>query len=216
MHCENPGRQRRSRNDVAASLLALMLTTGAWAADGELTSPAIDPTMFRDGELRRSVKDFGGWSAVCDEVPRLRQRFCSLKTMLRDTERRMIAELIVSTGDNGRPAALLRVRIGAHIGAGARLRIETGAQPSGKKAPPRPDRRLDFVSCDARACSAVWSLAADEIKALNAGASVRIRVTQVRALSPLAPNIASPERLTLIEAVAAGAGFSQAVASTLK
>lgn len=199
-----------------AFLLDPVAACRAIAADAELASPAIDASMFRDGEVKRGIAEFGAWSTVCDEVARLRQRFCSLKARIHDPGGRMIAEMIVSTGDNGCPAAMLHIGAGVHIGSGAKLWLEPVQLKGAKKAVAKPARQLYFISCEVRFCTAVWSLAGEDIAALNAGASVRLRVVQVKPFGPLTASIASPERLIALDGAAEGGGFAQAIASTLK
>ena len=186
------------------------------AEESPLASAAVDYTLYREGEVTRATAAFGGWTVVCDEIRRLHQRFCSLKTALRDAEDHSIAEITVSTGDNGRPAALIRIALGSYIGKGLRLWVEPVAAPKDKNPPRLPEHQLDLITCDTKGCTAIWSLLPAEIAALNQGASIHLRLTRVKSLSLLTPVIAAPERLTAIEGAASGFGFSQAVASTLK
>lgn len=186
------------------------------AEESPLASAAVDYTLYREGEVTRATASFGGWNVVCDEIRRLHQRFCSLKTALRDAEDHSIAEITVSTGDNGRPAALIRIALGSYIGKGLRLWVEPVATPKSKNPSRLPEHQLDLISCDAKGCTAIWSLLPAEISALNQGASIHLRLTRVKSLSLLTPVIAAPERLTAIEGAVSGFGFSQAVASTLK
>ena len=206
------------RSPLVACAMVASLATHAHAADGALASPAIDRTMFRDGEVQRTSGAYGAWTAVCDEVTRLKQRFCSLKASFLTSSNQPIAEVLVSTGDNGRPAAMLRVALGAHIGSGVRVWLDPAV--AGGKATPapaqQPVRKLDYVTCDTSLCAAVWSLAPADIKALNAGATLRVRVTRVREFHPMLTPIATQQRLLALDGAVAGGGFSQAVNATLK
>ncbi len=182
----------------------------------ELASPAVDASIYREGEVRRVTQGFGAWSTVCDEIQRLKQRFCSLKALSFDSTQRPLAEIVMSTGDNGKPAALVRVATGAHIGSGIKIRLEPGARQPSKKAETPPERRLSFIGCDATSCRAVWSLSGGEISALNAGFSLRLKVTRIQPFSRLTPVIAAADRLIALEGVTSGAGLSEAVTWTLK
>ena len=197
-----------------ATLLAATLASRVHAAEGALASPAVDRSLYREGEVQRTSRDFGAWTVVCDEVVRLKQRFCSLKTSLRDASRKAVAELFISTGDNGRPAAMLRVAHGAHIGSGVQLTLNRPAPTRGKPAAALT-RKLDFATCDQAACLVVWSLRGDDISALNVGAVVRARLMGVQAVNPFVAPIATPARMRIIDASVDGAGFAQAVNSTL-
>ncbi len=206
---------------VTSAFCAAILAFTAPAACAEetpLSSAAVDYSLYRDGEVTRASSVYGSWTVVCDEIRRLHQRFCSLKTALRDAEDRSIAEITVSTGDNGQPAALIRTALGAYIGKGLQLWVETPPQAATKAKPAQhlPEHRLDLISCDAKGCAAIWAILPGEISALNQGASLHLRLTRVKSLSLLTPVIAAPERLTAVEGAASGFGFAQAVASTLK
>jgi len=197
---------------IATCLVAL---GAARALAGDLASAPVDVTMFRDGEVNRSTRQFGSWSLVCDEIPRLRQRYCSLSTQPRDAAGQPVATLIVSTGDDGRPAALLRAPVGLSIGSGLLLLIEPPAR-AGAKAPERASRRLDFIRCDAGACLALWSLSAAEIDGLNAGGTLRLRYQRAQRLPLFALRVGAPENYVLTEAAMSGGGFAEAVQASIK
>lgn len=192
------------------------LTAIAGGRQAALTSPAIDPELFREGEVKRGQAAFGAWTAVCDEVPRLHQRFCSLLASFRGPQDQSVADMIVSTGDNGKPAALIRVAPDAFIGAGVRISVVLAQPPAGKKPPQPVERKLGFVGCDDRGCLAIWSISGADINALNAGAMLRLRLERLRAFGPFTAAIAAPDRRFAIEVELPGAGFPQAVAATLK
>ena len=85
-------------------LLVICAASAAGQQTSQLTSRAIDPTLFRDGAVTRFSGAHEGWRFVCDEVRQLKQRFCSLRTMVRDGGGGEFAELTISTGEDGRPA----------------------------------------------------------------------------------------------------------------
>ncbi len=180
-----------------------------------LTTPAIDATLFREGEVKRINLQFGAWSTVCDEIKRLQQRFCSLKAVIRDGQNQPVARITVSTNDKGRPAAIVHVAAGTHIGTGAQIRINPASQKPNKTTS-IPDYGVSFISCDSQTCSAIWSLTNADINALNKGASIHIKIAKVKPFGPLVPFISSPDRLTMLEGSVEGTGFAQAVNSTLK
>ncbi len=180
-----------------------------------ITTPAIDASLFREGEVQRVNATFGSWSTVCEEIKRLNQRFCSLKAVMRDKNGQNIAHVTVSTSDNGKPAAIVRVGAGTHIGTGAHIRIEP-TSVKGVKKPTIIEHPISFVTCEKAGCNAIWSLTNAEISALNKGAKIHIRIAHIRPFGPLVPVMSSPERLTMLEGSVEGNGFAQAVNSTLK
>ena len=63
------------------------------AEPAPLTSIAIDPTLFREGAITRLAGTRGAWSYDCDEVARLKQRFCSLRTSVKAADGAILAGL---------------------------------------------------------------------------------------------------------------------------
>jgi invasion protein IalB len=181
--------------------------------------PAIDRNIFREGEVRRLDARFQNWRVLCDEVPRLRQRFCSLFGEVRDRGGRAVAEIIVTTSEDGRPAAVLRLPYGTALRQGVQIspmQPTTQAQAKGK-APgaPSQDVKLVLVDCSGRGCMTLWPLSRSEIGALNAGGNLRVRFSTIQP----AANLWSIERLepffVPVEAVIAGAGFADGVKASL-
>ena len=181
----------------------------------ELASPPIDISMFREGEVVRTKRQFSGWSLVCDDIARLHQRYCSLSNEARDADGLVQVALIVSTGDDGRPAALLRISPGVAISSGVLLSF---ALPSLKKqnSVESVNRRIDFVRCDVDACSAVWALTPKEIVGLNSGAVLRFRFQRVRLTSPFAVHAVTPESSVAIDATMSASGFADAIQESVR
>jgi invasion protein IalB len=187
-------------------------------------SEAIDRSVFREGEVRRFEGHFKSWRVVCDEVPRLKQRFCSLSTMGADAAGRPVAALIVSTSDEGRPAALIHLphgvalRQGLEVVAGPpALSAELQEKAPGKEkraAKPREKPgaalKLTFPSCDAQGCMTLWNLTPAQIDALQAGTMLRMRFSMVPArnfwVTPQASRAPFP-----VNIVVDGAGFGDAI-----
>jgi invasion protein IalB len=199
---------------VVASIAGIFCVGSSRA--NELASPPIDVSILRDGEVTRTTGNFGAWTLVCDEVPRLRQRFCSLSTELRDTGGQIVATLIVSTGDDGRPAALLRAPFGVSIGSGLLFMIEPPTSAGASKTAEGTSRRLEFVRCEQDACLAVWSLTAKEIIGLTAGGALRLRCKHIQSVPPFAFHVVTPQNSITVEAATPGGGFAEAVQASLK
>jgi invasion protein IalB len=217
------------RYALLASFAALMFAPPsraqpAQAGPSPFATEAIDRSVFREGEVRRFEGHFKSWRVVCDEVARLKQRFCSLSTMGADAAGRPVAALIVSTSDEGRPAALIHLPHGVALRQG----LEVVAGPPAwsaehqEKAPGKEKRaakpkekpgealKLTFPSCDAQGCMTLWNLTPAQISALQAGSTLQIRFSMVPArnfwLTPQAGRAPSP-----VSVVVDGAGFGDAV-----
>ena len=182
------------------------------------TSEAIDRGVFKEGEVRRLEGHFLSWRVVCDEVPRIKQRFCSLFTAGADAAGRPVTGLTVSTSDEGRPAAMIRLPHGVSIKRG--LEVLTGP-PAGNAPPPAKQPlkekaavlKLAFPSCDAQGCITLWNLTPKQIAALSSGGTLRIKFTTLRSrylwmTPPTGWQVAQEE------AVIDGAGFGDAIKAT--
>ena len=175
------------RCGVALLTIALLGLMGAGTPiqaqtrNDALTSAAIDPTIYRDGEVRRFSSVHGNWRIVCDEVTRLHQRFCSMRSLIAQTDGSVVAELTISTGQDGRPAALLKitdalVRDGTldvvvppdaapPSTAKTAAAIRKSTPQKGRTPPPRSVTRLTAVTCDRRLCTLIWTLRPEQIAA---------------------------------------------------
>ena len=178
--------------------------------------------------MKRLTGAFGSWTLVCDEVTRLKQRVCSMRTLALDPAGAPIAIATVSTGDDGRPAAM--VQIAAAWATGTWVEITPIAQTSvapalkpaagtgskgreaGKKAEPTkanpPVMKLRPVTCDAKNCTLVWTLAQAQITALNSGDGLRVHYLQAAAGPAPATGKSAPVSVT---GTINASGFAQAV-----
>ena len=193
-----------------------------------LSSAAVDPSIYRDGEVKRFSSVHGSWVVVCDEVTRLKQRFCSLRTALSDSAGARAGNLTVSTGQDGRPAALLAMN--AALIRGGWLEISTPTLASAAATVPATPKtaaqakskapaaaavlptHLRPVSCDASQCTLIWTLKPEQIAAFNDGRGLQL------AARP-GPNLESATSFkppTPLSILVSGDGFSDAVATSVK
>jgi invasion protein IalB len=207
---------------LAIALLAAGSRGEAQAPTAPLTSAPIDPSIYRDGEVRRFTSVHGNWRVVCDEVTRLRQRFCSLRSAVAGADGAVTAELTVSTGQDGRPAGLLKIAATlVHGGSveittpGASANPEPSSKGKAKPAPTPPAKTaLKPVGCDERICTFIWTLRADQITALNDGRGLNLLAVAGPGLDSLASF--KPVKPRTIALNIAAEGFKEAVAVSLK
>ena len=190
---------------VAAVSAVTLLPAGRDAMAGNvLASAPIDTAMFRDGEVRRTADPYAAWTLVCDAIPRLGQRFCSLSAAPVALGAASVA-LTVSTGDDGRPAALLRLPLGLSLPFGVHIK------PLGSGRG-EPERRVPVALCSAASCEAVWSLGPGDIAALRTGSGLRISVRTWRFGLPGRHDAGDAPLTATID----GHGFAEAVAASLR
>ena len=213
----------------AASLTTLMVSAGTSpviAGEPEampLTSAAIDATIFRPGEVKRFTARFGGWTVVCDEVTRLKQRFCSLRTKVVEADGVPVGNLTISTGQDGRPAALLellRARSESGIEVSAAIGVPVLAARSAKATPLKTKTaqvtftRLRPVGCPSPICTFVWTLKSEQIAALNEGGGLKL-LASAPAGAASVYDFAPPKPVSIAIVIAAE-GFKDAVAVSLR
>jgi invasion protein IalB len=210
------------------------------AAPKGFATAAVDRELFREGEVKRRNERFDAWSLDCDEVPRLGQRFCSLRALARDSAGRGIADFVLSTDDRGKPAALVGLPLGLDLSSPVTIEAAHPlvlGQPSaslassareiaksGTKAPPAAKGAvttdiLRFVLkpalCDPTGCHAVLSLKPADIAALRAGAGLKMRfaASGLDGRGFAARGDAPPRP---IEAVIASDGFGKALEASIR
>src|SRR5271169_3875448 len=183
------------RQFLFACFIAALSHGSASAGEEFLATRAVDRTIYRDGEVRRMSATSGSWSVICDDVVRLRQRFCSLVTLGRDATgaARVVLldgiEVIVSPATTSRPA------------------------PKGRAQPAEPAMRLQVVTCDKTACLTAWSLTPSQLAALNRAGTIKFRYRALVA-DRLGMDIAQSG--APVEATVECLGFAEAVQATLK
>ena len=201
----------------------------AFAEPGQSsTSVAIDPSLFREGAIKRFSGTHDGWTYVCDEVAKMKKRFCSLRTTAKDVTGKVVAALTVSTGEDGRPAALLRMAAAsfneagvevtglvAEAGGAAPAPAKSGAKPVAKAGAARVVR-VHPASCKAEVCDLIWTLPPDHIAALSGGPGLQLRyTTPAPGVSSLASALKAGTNATVVVVVPAK-GFAAAVDASVK
>ena len=216
-----------AKGAIALGVLALGLGASAMvpgrcaafeAPDSGLTSPMVDASLFRDGEVRRLSGAFGGWRVVCDEIPKLKQRYCSLKTAIVAEGTRIVGVIDVSTGDNGQPAALVRLPLGLLVQPGLDIRFaasDAAQKPGGRPQAPLV-RHLSILTCDRQACFALWTLTAAEIAGLRQEKPIAVRFQMATMAAGALPSLDRLNPPTSVEASVLPAGFASAIKASLQ
>jgi invasion protein IalB len=222
-------RRNRSRTLITRSVApwasAFALAAFHVAASAQeppaLSSQAVDPSIYRDGEVKRFSSKHGQWVVVCDEITRLKQRFCSLRSAIVGADGGRVGELTVSTGQDGRPAALLKMFTSDIRGGELTITIakalpsrpatvSTTPQVKTKKVKSETaaTTRLRPAACDAGTCTLIWTLKPEQIRALNDGIGLELSVTPG---ASLLPNQHVATRL-----VVSAEGFKEAVEQSIR
>jgi hypothetical protein len=203
-----------------SGLLAPCVYAQPTAPGSALTSQAIDPSLFREGAVRRFSGQAAAWTYVCDEVPQLKQRFCSLRSMIKDNTGAAIARITVSTGENGRPAALLEMAQSELTETGIEITLRPvapKADPKGAaKAKAAVPYRVFSAACAKGTCQLIWTLPPDHVAALNSGSGLKIRYQRPGAAASSLAAALKPGAPATNEAIIDATGFAAAVDASVK
>ncbi len=193
------------------SLSAAVLPTASSWAGGALATAPIDYSLYREGEVQRSERLFAGWLLTCDEIPRLRERFCSLRSVARSADGTVVAAVAISTDEQGRPAALVTLPFGTSLRSGA---IVLSERPRSKRDKPRAIT-LRASQCGGLGCQAFWSVTSDDIGDLRAGNAVQLTFNMT-SRPPTLSDVALSAPLKTVTGTLDAVGFASALEASTK
>lgn len=199
------------------------------AASPALATPGIDAQAFAPGAIRRFDERHEAWTLRCEEIARLRERFCDLSA--EGDGRGFRVSLVVTTSDRGEPAALLRLPLGVlltspieistpnsapapkagpHEGKRRKARVKPHAARAQLNAASSHITRLRVLACDQAGCSTVWPLTRAQMEALSRGEDLQVNFAAMKpvavrgSLDPWSQTV--PLKVTI-----SGKGFAAAV-----
>ena len=205
------------------SLAAAALSIAAWrsgaAAPAQphdaFQTPAVAQDLFREGEVRHLQGTFKDWRASCDEVTRLKQRFCSLYGKGRAADGSILLGVVITTNDEGKPAAMLEIPLGIRLSSDIEVSV-SGLEPS-RKAKGGPafeaPTRLRVVRCSPDRCMTLWRLTQTQIAALNGTGVLQIVFKAPRARYGW-DNLSQPAADKTVRASIASEGFRETMRAT--
>ena len=154
---------------LASSAMA-QLSTGP-------TSPAFDTKLYNPNAISQSRKEFGHWTLVCAELAGLNRRFCNLTSLAAAADGKFFVAIVVSTTDEGKPAAILRMPLLVSLREGVDVVTKALSEPKSKKKLAKADKRhVDFVSCEQQICTSVLPLQMTDLAALSGRGSMNLRI----------------------------------------
>ena len=191
-------------------LLPAMLVTPALTQTASIESPAIDPDLFRPGEVTRSQHDFARWRVVCDEVRKLKQKFCSLRSFGYGAGDQPLVGIVISTSDNGRPAALITLPFGTT------LRQHVTLVSGGIKGRVQPVKlEMTPALCVEDGCKIIWALNNNDIMTLRNGADFELSFLAATHEPQGDPYFRQKQAVLTIARIY-GQGFNEAVLDSTK
>ena len=195
-----------------AALIAASIWTQAASATAEMnasvTSPAFDAKIYKADAVKNTTKTFANWSLICADVRDLSRRFCNLSSIAKSPGDNFFVAIVVSTTDEGKPAALVRVPLSISLREG----VDVSSVSSGKKAKPSfaGARHVDFATCENQICTSVVLLKPTDLATLSARGGLHLRLHVLTDESPILTASLMPKSRGL-DVVFDGTGFAEAL-----
>jgi invasion protein IalB len=182
------------------------------SAQDSFSSPAIDPSIYRDGAIENIRKEFDSWTAICREVKNTRQRVCNLVSQVVNVDGAEFGTLVLATDDQGKPAMMLELKAPIVVSAPVKLQTQFPAKENQKSIKVPYQSEQGPLIC-ARFCKYVFYAEPKLIFSLNEGNDV---VIAFLAASPsdVAPSRPLPKGMP-VRLIVHGKGFAAALQASL-
>lgn len=153
---------------IGPVLLALALAAPGYAAEGELRIKPAEFGAGTSGGMRRTIQPFDGWTLVCDEAVKLRQKVCNISQVVVDQSGDTAFSWSLAAKLGGAPVLIVRVNNGGTGGQAATLRL--GADGRAVRVP--------LTECDHSLCLGLLPL--DPLLAARIRRGDRAEITMTR------------------------------------
>ncbi len=128
---------RRGFGFVRAVLVAVSVSSSGAFGEESVATPALDTSIFKDGEIESRAFSDGEWHAKCQQIVKIKKRICNLLSSVLDKDGKIIGSIIIATTDAGIPAMMISIPseisskkeisvVGAHLSkiAGRVVKVE--------------------------------------------------------------------------------------------
>jgi hypothetical protein len=203
---------RFPRKGGLAALIAPMFFTVAELAraDSDLTSPAIDRSIFKEGAVKSFQAKSGEWISRCDEIVQLKKRICNLVAAVRDDLGRDRGVVIVATDQSGKLNILIKLLTPIVVSAPIAVEASFPLKRE-RKGMMMNYRRYESPIVCSETCSFMFSADSRLLYALNQGEAAKIAALVTKGemnWSRIGP-------LERVELHFSGEGFSQALTDAM-
>jgi hypothetical protein len=179
-------------------------------ADSDLTSPAIDRSIFKEDAVKSLQAKSGEWISRCDEIVQLKKRICNLVAAVRDDLARERGVVIVATDQSGKLNILIKLL--TPIVVSAPIVIEASFSLKGeRKGMTMNYKRYESPIVCSETCSFMFPAESRLLYALSQGEAAKIAASVAKGGTNWS-RIGPLERVTLHFS---GAGFSQALTDAM-
>lgn len=145
---------------LAATILAVLGSAAAPAAAAEIQVKASEVgSGAAPGEVRRTIQPFGGWTLICDENTRRRDKVCNVSQVLVDAGGQQVFSWSLAATRGGAPVMILRA-------PSQLVRLQLGA--AGKM------RDVPLTSCNDAICLGLLPVDREIADAIRRGAVAQV------------------------------------------
>lgn len=198
---------------IAGAALALMIVYPDFCqAQDTIASPAIDPTIFKDGAVKAKEFQFDAWYARCQEIIKIKKRVCNLLSSLRDSSNIEAGSVIIATTDTGIPALMIASPIA--VGPNRTMRLESShlSKIGGKVVKVEYKENSKPMVCDPR-CKYMLPLDSRLVFTLNSGEDLKVSFVDPKNEAAQSKKPTS-SHVSFENYLVSGSGFSATLSAT--
>ena len=196
-------------------LLLVTIFSPGISAQEIVATPAIDPSIFKDGEVESRDFKFGEWYAKCQQIIKIKRRICNLLSSVSDADGKPAGSVIIATTDAGIPAMM--VSIPSEVTQKKAISVDAThlGKVDGSVVKVEFSQVVNPMICDTT-CKYMFPLDPKLVFILNAGEGVRISAPPkervARSTKKKPPPAPGGTKVMTIQ----GRGFSEALAQSTK
>lgn len=196
----------------AAAFAVLMVSGVQVSADDPFASPAIDPSLFKEGVIESYRATFEDWEINCQQVVRLLSRVCNMSSDVVDEEDHAKGRMLLATDDAGRPSIMLSVAAPLRLDRPVLMKTSFEVPRAGKKPKSTTyQRKLIPLLCEL-SCRFVFAAENDLLVSLNTGSNVYFEAVLARLAAD--GHVLPVSKSDVVRFTVSGKGFADALRAT--
>ena len=165
-------RMWRHLGTALLALISIISSNSEVRAEVQVATPAIDASIFKDGEIEDRNFGFGDWHAKCQQIIKIKRRICNLLSTVA-TDGRKIGSVIIATTDTGIPAMMIAIPEENSSKKAIFVTATHLGSVSGKAVKVEFSQVVNPMLCDST-CKYIFPLDPKLVFILNAGGNVQI------------------------------------------
>ena len=158
---------------ACAVLVAVAVFSSEALAQESVATPALDTSIFKDGEVESKSFGSGEWYAKCQQIVKIRRRICNLLSSVSDNSGKLIGSVIIATTDAGIPAMMISIPSEISLKREISVYGSHLSQVDGKVVKVEFAQAVNAMICDST-CKYMFPLDPRVVFILNAGEGLKI------------------------------------------